>query len=367
MGTFYTSKTPHTMDITTPPPEKPKAVTGPMDLFVRRYSTPPSDCYGLATPPLQPVHENPNTNTLSKSGWVAVNQKPAKEGQDGYYEDDDGYDMDIDEDNPSADEDEYPNEEFEEDLQYNAHHGHDISSNEPAQEDREEEEQPTELEGKPHQILKIYGSHDHIILTASKILPLLTPKERDLMTQIKSRKDEATLGFPSGSHSYHPFLGPSILRNASLERLGQFLNGPELEKIKIDLAKYPDRKDLRCVKAKTLWGMLYVRAIREKETEVILKEVEKQEKEREEVRVNGEKSIGMKSSLFAGYNVQIVEEEEMSWDDMLKVELERKTEGLSPGERREWLRIVYGARSMWYAMKFGLHVELEEGDVVVRS
>lgn len=355
------------MDITTPPPERPKVVIGPIGSSVKRYSAPPSVCHGLVTPPLHPVHENPKTSAFSKSSWVAVNARPNTESRDGYYDDDDGYDMDIDEDNLSADEDEYPNEDFEEDLQYYAHHGYEISSKEPAQEEEEETEQPTELDGKPHHILKIYGSHDHIILTASKTSPLLTPEERDLMTQIKSRKDEATLGFPSGSHSYHPYLGPSILRNASQERLGQFLNGPDLEKIKIDLMKYPNRKGLRRIKARTLWEMLYVRAIREKETEFILKETEKQEKEREEGKVNGEKIVGTKGSLFAAYNVHIVEEEEMSWDEMLKLELERKTEGLTPGERRDWLRNVYGARWTWCAMKFGLHAELEEGDVVVRS
>lgn len=359
------------MSTSTPPPEKPAAATGPMDLYIKRHSTPSSDRYGLAAPPLQPVHEKPKTNAFSKSGWVAVNATPQIETQDGDYEDDGGgYDMDIDEDNPSADEDEYQSEDFEEEIQYYAHQNHRHSLDREVEETAEDEEssQPTEVSGIPHQILKIYGSHDHIILTATKTSPLLTPHEHSLMSQIKSRKDEATLGFPSGSHSYHPYLGPSILRNASPERLGQFLNGPELEKIKIDTSKYPDKNDWRRLKAKALWRTLYVRTIRDREIDGILREVGRQEKEREEVRWNGaEKIIGLRSSLYAAYEVQMFVEEDMSWDEILKGELEMKTAGMSKVERREWLRGVYGARWTWYAMKFGLDVGMEEGDIMVRS
>ncbi|QDS77535.1 hypothetical protein FKW77_000938 [Venturia effusa] len=362
------------MDITTPPSEKATNGKGRMDLYVQRQPTPPSDHRGPATPSIQPEYARPKTNHVSKSGWVAINAKPQADGQDEDYEDDNDYDMDIDKDNPSIDRDEYPDEDFEDDLEYYTRQSHEYQDEiaeekqEEEQEEEEEEDEPSELDGPPHQILKIYGSHSHIILTATtKTSPLLTPHEQDLMTQIKSRKDEATLGFPSGSHTYHPYLGPSILRNASLERLGQFLNGPELEKIKIDPVRWPDRDGWRREKARLLWRMLYVRAIRDRETEGILREVEKQDKEREEVRVNGETVIGPRSSLFVGYDMQVVEEEEVSWDEMLKNELERKTEGLSPVERKEWMRSVYGARWTWYVVKFGLVVEMEEENVVVRS
>ncbi|KAE9987197.1 hypothetical protein EG327_003971 [Venturia inaequalis] len=359
------------MNLTTPPFEK-HIVRGPMDLYVQRRTTPSSGGRGLDTTLVHSVHGESKENGVSRSGWVAINAKARGEGEGGYYEDGDGdedededeggYDMDIDFDNPSANEDEYPSEDFEEEIRYYTHQNDSLAhptTNAPPEE-KEEEGEEEELDGHPHHILKIYGSHDHIILTASKTSPLLTPHERTLLTQIKSRKDEATLGFPSGSHSYHAYLGPSILRNATLERLGLFLNGPELEKIKIGVAGYPNRKDWKRIKARTLWRTLYVRAIREREIDTILRDVEKQEKEREEVRVDGERSIGVKSSLFAAYNVQSVEgEEEISWDDLLKAELEMKTDGMSPGERREWLSGVYGARWTWAITEITTEQRLE--------
>ncbi|KAE9961841.1 hypothetical protein BLS_001263 [Venturia inaequalis] len=359
------------MNLTTPPFEK-HIVRGPMDLYVQRRTTPSSGGRGLDTTLVHSVHGESKENGVSRSGWVAINAKARGEGEGGYYEDGDGdedededeggYDMDIDFDNPSANEDEYPSEDFEEEIRYYTHQNDSLAhptTNAPPEE-KEEEGEEEELDGHPHHILKIYGSHDHIILTASKTSPLLTPHERTLLTQIKSRKDEATLGFPSGSHSYHAYLGPSILRNATLERLGLFLNGPELEKIKIGVAGYPNRKDWKRIKARTLWRTLYVRAIREREIDTILRDVEKQEKEREEVRLDGERSIGVKSSLFAAYNVQSVEgEEEISWDDLLKAELEMKTDGMSPGERREWLSGVYGARWTWAITEITTEQRLE--------
>ncbi|TID17951.1 hypothetical protein E6O75_ATG10596 [Venturia nashicola] len=359
------------MAMTSPPSEKPTSVRGPMDLYIERHATPSSSRYGLATPPLHPVHGTSKQSACSRTDWAAINANQRTEAQDVYYEKEDGYDMDIDSNNPSTDEDDFPNEDFEEEIQYYTHQTLSPHSptTKPPEDDNNDQEQPSELDGHPHQILKIYGSHSHIILTASKISPLLTPSERSLLPKIKSRKDEATLGFPSGSHSYHHHLGPSVLRNASFDRLAHFLNSPELEKIKIDIDKYPDKNEWRRIKARTLWRTLYARAIRAREMEGILRQVGKQDGEREEVRRNREKIVGTRSFLFAGgYKVQSVEEgEEISWDEMLRVELEGKTKGMGPGERRGWLSRVYGARWTWYAMKFGLLVDFEEGDVVVRS
>jgi hypothetical protein len=339
------------------------AVAAAISTHIKTYPTPSDSCYGLSFPaqqPLLPCHEDSESSMSShsrSSGRLSINANTETNDQI-EVEEDDRYAVGIDD---------FPDKEylFEDKLEYYAYYG------EKVEHDPNEPEQTSEY--KHHLSQSDYSeTRTQIIAAATNIGSLLTPKERELLAMIKSRKDEAALGFPSPSHGYNPYLGPSCLRNATFERLGQFMNSSELGKIQVDhsdlnTSEKRGREEWRRRKARALTKTLYARAIREKETEAILKECEKQEKERGEMRQEKKWKIGVKSSLYAQYEIQPPEEEEtVEVGALLKLELERKTEKLSPGERREWLRMVYGARWSWYAMTFGLHVVLEPEDALVR-
>jgi hypothetical protein len=345
------------------PPKLSEALTAmatAMDRHKERYPTPFSNCYVLSSSPDQPLqhHEHSNSSVASHfehkaNGWLAVNADVETIGRAKLDEDGD-YDMDFDK---FLDED----ETFDDELDIAASGERDDEYD--LQKDAEQI-----LDNSPHRDHLNGVSHARIITTATKTCPsLLTPNERLLLAKIKSKKDEAALGFPSPTHGYNTYLGPSCLRNATFDRLASFMNSTELAKIVVENTR-SGSEEWRLRKARALMGTLYARAIREKETEAILRECEKQEKEREEMRRDKEVRFGVKSTLYASYEIQVEEEEEVvSLDDLMKVGLEKKTEGMSPVERRGYLRKVYGARWTWYASNYGLHIVLEPNDVLVRS
>jgi hypothetical protein len=212
-------------------------------------------------------------------------------------------------------------------------------------------------------------SHYHIIFAAaSTYRPLITNQEKLLLSRLKTRKDEVRLGFPSPPRGFNPYLGPACLRNGTLDRLAQFLNSGDIWKgdVADEEPWVGSPEDKRQIRVRALMKTLYARAIRDKETEAILEE--QCETGSNVVRKYSKSLSGAKVMLNSQTEIQPSTEENVVPVEILKrMELEKKTEGMGPGERRVWLRKVYGARWTWFAARYELDVALEPGDVVIRT
>jgi len=128
---------------------------------------------------------------MKSSGWLVVNANTETHDQvEEQEQEDGGCIMEIDN---------FPYEEFsfDEELEYYAHYG-----------DESEEQGPNDSEQPSKDDQDYNEQHTHILTTATKTAPLLHPTERHLLALIKFRKDEATLGYSSPSHSHKPYLGP---------------------------------------------------------------------------------------------------------------------------------------------------------------